>query len=75
MNDNKFYAKNQNVYKQYTGAASRVMTDLVCIATSDYEALRIVAAFTASHEILRIKNDNLDTQLHNIKCIALDATS
>jgi hypothetical protein len=38
----KYFNVNQNVYQEYTGTGSRVITELVCIATSEENAEAIV---------------------------------
>lgn len=42
MKNPKFYTENQNVYVEYTGGGSRLITELFCIAT-DNEKAEIIA--------------------------------
>lgn len=74
MKDIKFYSKDQNVYKQYTGAASRVITDLFCITVSKYDAEKIVSAMNACKSILDTNKDTVGSFLMDIKYLAMDAT-
>lgn len=74
MKDIIFYSKDQNVYKQYTGVGSRVMTDMLCIAVSKYEAEKIVSAMNACKTILTTNQDTVGTFLMDIKYLAMDAT-
>lgn len=44
MKNPKFYTENQNVFVEYTGGGSRLITELICIATSEANAQIITHA-------------------------------